>query len=292
MPGLLTALEAYPWGCTEQIVSRAMPLLYFAETARALGIGAGRQVGRADRRGDPRRAGQPDRLRAASACGRAEPRRQLARRLCDRLPVAGPARSGHAVPDRAFEAALANLGNLVNAYGDFENGGEDLAYALMVLAREGRASIGDLRYYADTRGGGLRDAARAGPARRSRWRSPATSRGRTRCSGWPRPGAAAGEPEQLWRADFGSGLRDAAGVLALAAEAGSAAVDAGGAGRRSSPRPGAVRSPQESLWSLLAAHALDRRGAGRGDRWSTTRRSAGRRCALDAADGRRRRRCA
>ena len=55
------------------------------------------------------------------------------------------------MPDRAFEAALGNLSNLVNAYGDFEKGGEDLAYALMVLAREGRAAIGDLRYYADTR---------------------------------------------------------------------------------------------------------------------------------------------
>ena len=58
---------------------------------------------------------------------------------------------GHAVPDRAFQSALGNLANLVNAYGDFEKGGEDLAYALMVLAREGRAAIGDLRYYADTR---------------------------------------------------------------------------------------------------------------------------------------------
>ena len=55
------------------------------------------------------------------------------------------------MPDRAFQSALGNLANLVNAYGDFEKGGEDLAYALMVLAREGRAAIGDLRYYADTR---------------------------------------------------------------------------------------------------------------------------------------------
>ncbi len=56
----------------------------------------------------------------------------------------------------------------MNAYGDFEDGGEDLAYALMVLAREGRASIGDLRYYADTRADAVRDAAGAGAARAMR----------------------------------------------------------------------------------------------------------------------------
>ena len=30
-------------------------------------------------------------------------------------------------------------------------GGEDIAYALMVLAREGAASMGDLRYFADVK---------------------------------------------------------------------------------------------------------------------------------------------
>ena len=34
---------------------------------------------------------------------------------------------------------------------DFDKGGEDRAYALYVLARNGRAPIGELRYYADTR---------------------------------------------------------------------------------------------------------------------------------------------
>ena len=34
---------------------------------------------------------------------------------------------------------------------DFEKGGEDRAYALYVLARNGRAPVGELRYYADTR---------------------------------------------------------------------------------------------------------------------------------------------
>ena len=37
-PGLLTALNQYPYGCTEQITSKAMPLLYFEELSDALGL--------------------------------------------------------------------------------------------------------------------------------------------------------------------------------------------------------------------------------------------------------------
>ena len=49
----------------------------------------------------------------------------------------------------AFALALDNLRNRINYAPDFDNGGEDIAYALLVLAREGAASMGDLRYYAD-----------------------------------------------------------------------------------------------------------------------------------------------
>ena len=152
VPGLLTALEAYPWGCTEQIVSRAMPLLYFAATAEGLGHRRARPTieARLDE-GDPRRPRQPDRHRRLRPLERRGERRRLARRLRHRLPLprAGAgARGARTAPSRRRSATSTNL---VNAYGDFEKGGEDLAYALMVLAREGRAAIGDLRYYADTR---------------------------------------------------------------------------------------------------------------------------------------------
>ena len=46
-----------------------------------------------------------------------------------------------------------NLRNRVNYAPDFDKGGEDIAYALMVLAREGAARMGDLRYYADVKAG-------------------------------------------------------------------------------------------------------------------------------------------
>ena len=50
-----------------------------------------------------------------------------------------------------FNQALDRLQNFVSYAQDFEKGGEDRAYALYVLARNGRAPIGELRYYVDTR---------------------------------------------------------------------------------------------------------------------------------------------
>ena len=59
--------------------------------------------------------------------------------------------AGYDVPREGFNQALDRLQNFIAYAEDFEKGGEDRAYALYVLARNGRAPIGDLRYYADTR---------------------------------------------------------------------------------------------------------------------------------------------
>ena len=55
------------------------------------------------------------------------------------------------MPELARTIALDNLSNRLSYADDFTNGGEDIAYALYVLARTGRASLGDLRYYAETK---------------------------------------------------------------------------------------------------------------------------------------------
>ena len=253
VPGLLTALEAYPWGCTEQIVSRAMPLLYFTATAEGLGIARAAEV---EARLDE---GVRDVLANQGGTGgfglwSAETGGDgwLDAYVTDFLSRARA--QGRDVPDRAFEAALGNLTNLVNAYGDFEKGGEDLAYALMVLSREGRAAIGDLRYYADTQA----DAFATPLAQAQLGSALALAGDQPRADAMFRragAGAAAGEPEQLYRADYGSGPRDAAGVLALAVEAGSDAIDRQALAAVVTA-PGVERSTQEQLWTLLAAHAL------------------------------------
>ena len=56
------------------------------------------------------------------------------------------------MPELALRRSLDNLRNQVNYQADFDKGGEALAYALMVLAREGAAAVGDLRYYVDVKG--------------------------------------------------------------------------------------------------------------------------------------------
>ncbi|MEM7424415.1 MAG: alpha-2-macroglobulin family protein, partial [Pseudomonadota bacterium] len=43
-PGLLTELDRYPYGCTEQTTSRALPLLYLSEVAGAIGMTAARDL--------------------------------------------------------------------------------------------------------------------------------------------------------------------------------------------------------------------------------------------------------
>ena len=252
VPGLLSALDLYPFGCTEQLVSKAMPLLYFGAMAGMLGQPGEGDI--ADRIATAIRGVLANQAGAGSfglwQPGGGDP--WLDAYATDFLSRARAL--GHPVPDRAWEAALTNLSNLVNAYGDFETGGEDLAYALMVLAREGRASIGDLRYYADTRAEAFATPfAQAQLGLALAWygdqpRADAMFR-------LASAGAVAGEPEMVWRADYGSGLRDAAGVLTMAAEARTGAVDTAGlVGLVTAP--GAVRSTQESLWTLLAAHAL------------------------------------
>ncbi len=262
VPGLLTALDRYPYGCTEQLTSRAMPLLYYADLARALELpGASDLDARLEEAvtavlGNQARDGGFGLWSASSGD------LWLEAYVTDFLSRARA--QGVAVPEQRFQSALDNLRNRVNAAPDFDIGGEGIAYALMVLAREGAASIGDLRYYADARaenfatplalaqlGAGL--AAYGDPRRADAMFRAAGDQLRDM-------------PEHTnWRADYGSDLRDRAAVLALAAEAGSEGVDqvtlAGQVAQQL--RPGRDRSTQEMLWAVLAAHALqDAGGAG------------------------------
>ena len=57
----------------------------------------------------------------------------------------------YAVRQQSFNQALDRLPNYISYAQDFERGGEARAYALYVLARNGRAPIGELRYYVDTK---------------------------------------------------------------------------------------------------------------------------------------------
>ena len=256
--GLLRALDRYPYGCTEQVASQAMPLLYFEPVARALGLERSDTV-------DRRIAEAIDQVlsRQGSEGGFGlwqtfDGDFWLDAYVTDFL---GRARAqGHDVPERAFGTALDNLRNGVNIAPDFDSesngGGVALAYALMVLAREGAAAIGDLRYYADVKGddfGTPLAAAQLGAALAFYGEQERADAMFGRAAAMLRSGP--GEEEQAWRMDYGTGLRDAAAVLTLAAEAGSEAVDRDALAAMVAA-PDRVRSTQEAAWTLLATHAL------------------------------------
>jgi len=253
-PSLLSALDRYPYGCTEQVTSQAMPLLYFDTVAEALGLGGAERA----------------RDRVAQAVERVLSRQSSSGSFGLWYPDSGDfwldayvadflsrARArGHAVPDQAFAMAMDNLRNRINYAPDFDEGGEDVAYALMVLAREGAARMADLRYYADVKAEafatplalaqlGAALAAYGDPTRADRMFAAAERRSV----------ALTGPEPQLWRADYGTRLRDRAGLLALAVEAGSTAVDAAALSDALSAA-GPHLSTQEQVWTLLAARAL------------------------------------
>jgi uncharacterized protein YfaS (alpha-2-macroglobulin family) len=264
-PGLLASLDRYPFGCTEQITSRALPLLYFDEMAQVMELkGADNLQQRIDEALVEILANQSA-TGGFGLWGPGEGDFWLDAFVTDFLSRARA--QGYAVPDLAFKNALANLRNQVNYAPDFSaetnGGGEALAYALMVLAREGAAAIGDLRYYADVKGDDFATPlaqAQLGAALAS-YGDQARADAMFRKAGAKLEALSGPETEQLWRVDYGTRFRDAAAVLTLAVEAGSNAVDREALTDRIAVQGGTL-STQEATWALLAANALiDRPGA-------------------------------
>ncbi len=258
VPGLLQQLDRYPYGCTEQVTSGALPLLYMSNLAQDAGLGTLPEI-------DAKIAQGIDRVLARQASNgafgmwRAETGAfWLDAYVSDFLWRAKE--QGHVVPPRALALAFDNLRNRVNFAPDFDSGGEDIAYALLVLARAGAAQMGDLRYYADTKAEafatpmaaaqlGAALAAYGDPVRADRL--------------FARAGALllTSPDRNQWRDDFGSGFRDRAAVLTLAAEAGSNAIDLGSL-TQSLQTQGRDLSTQEAAQVVLAAHALGRTTSG------------------------------
>ncbi|SHK35351.1 hypothetical protein SAMN05444000_12634 [Shimia gijangensis] len=254
-PGLLQALDRYPYGCTEQVTSKALPLLYFDTITSSLGLG---ERGKVQERIDQAIAVVLTRQATNGAFGlwyADSGDFWLDSYVSDFLSRAKA--KGYSVPDIAFRQAMDNLRNRINYAPDFDDGGEDVAYALMVLAREGAANMGDLRYYADVKAdhfGTPLAAAQLGAALAYYGDQTRADRMFAKAA-WQLDRHWDEAPSNFWRADYGTQLRDAAGALTLAVEAGSDVLDrqiwatrVGGAARN--------MSTQESVWSLMAAHAL------------------------------------
>ena len=253
---LLAALDRYPFGCSEQIASRALPLLYVNDLATSAQLALDTSVDQRIRDSIERllaRQGSNGSFGLWSAGGDDV---WLDSYVTDFLTRARE--RGFAVPDIAFKLALDRLRNFVgNAEDPTKDGGRNLAYALYVLARNGAAPVGDLRYFADTKLdaiatpiaqaqiaaalGMLGDRARAERVYTAALASLA-----------PRPVLDYG------RTDYGSVLRDAAALVTLASEGAAPRVTITGAVERVEAARGLTpyTSTQENAWMVLAARAL------------------------------------
>ena len=151
-PAVLQSLERYPYGCSEQTVSRAMPLLYANRLASAEHLAIdpdldGRISAAIDKEMTRQGANGAFGLWAADSEG---DDLWLDAFVTDFLTRARE--RSFAVPQIGFDNALDHLRNgVAQRHRSRRRRGEPLAYALYVLARNGRPVIGDLRYLADTK---------------------------------------------------------------------------------------------------------------------------------------------
>lgn len=257
IPGLLTSLDRYPYGCTEQTTSRALPLLYMSELAKQAGMPMQDSEEELHKRIQEAIYKVLNNQSSSGSFGLWSPDSGdlwLDAYVTDFLTRAREQKFD--VPQQPMISALDNLQNALSYDVSIKDNGNSIAYAFYVLSRNRRASIADLRYYADTRldefetplaraqlGASLAlygDGARSEKAFASAFRL-------------------ANKGNISWaRSDYGSHLRDGAAILALAAE--------------SRPVPSIVpelvkvvgglsnetryTSTQEQAWLLLAAKGL------------------------------------
>ncbi|MEW5964141.1 MAG: alpha-2-macroglobulin [Pseudomonadota bacterium] len=254
VPGLLAQLDRYPYGCAEQTVSRALPLLYSNLVASRIGLGTDKELKARVEKAIDRVMEMQDGSGAFGAWGPASEDVWLTSYVTDFLTRAKE--TGYAVPAGRLGQALDRLQNFVSYAQDFDKGGEDRAYALYVLARNGRAPIGELRYYVDTR----LDRFASPLAKAQLGAALAMMADRERAERAFRAAMAEldKQPVEVARADYGSSIRDGAALVTLAAETGIAKGDtprlvdvvAKAYGART------YTSTQEQAWLLMAAKAL------------------------------------
>ena len=266
---LLKSLDRYPFGCSEQITSRALPLLYVNEIATEAHLALDGAI-------DQRIRDSIDRVLARQASngsfglwGLGGDDIWLDSYVIDFLTRARE--RGFAVPDTAFKLGLDRLRNFVgNTDEAKKTGGRDLAYALYVLARNGAAPLGDLRYIADSR---LADLAT--PIAKAQVAAALGMLGdRVRAERvYNAAFDSLAKPTQLEmfsRSDYGSTLRDAAAIVTLASETGGPRPAITGALQRIEQSRAFISytSTQEDAWMVRrACH-----GEGREQRDARSRR--------------------
>jgi hypothetical protein len=253
---ILQALDRYPHGCSEQITSRAMPLLYVNELAAGAHLAQDENVDQRIKDAIERLLARQSSNGSFGLWSAGGDDAWLDAYVTDFLTRARE--KGFAVPDVLFKNALDRIRNsVVNANEPEKDGGRNLAYGLYVLARNGAAPVGDLRYLADTK---LKDIAT--PIAKSQLAAALALVGdRNRAE---RVYASALDdlaPKpvlEFGRVDYGSSLRDAAALVSLGAEGNAPHATITQAVMRVEAARGLTpyTSTQENAWMVLAARAL------------------------------------
>jgi hypothetical protein len=253
---LLNALDRYPFGCSEQVTSRAMALLYVNELAGQAHLALDGDLDQRIRDAIQRLLARQDSNGSFGLWSVGGDDAWLDAYVTDFLTRARELK--FEVPDAGYKLAIDRLRNFVaRASEPGKDGGRELAYSLYVLARNGSAPIGDLRYYADVKIGDF-----ATPIAKAQIAAALAMLGdKARADKVYLAALDAISPQpklDLGRDDYGSVLRDSAALVTLASEGRAAQrtiddavvrVDAARALSKST-------STQEDAWLVLAARAL------------------------------------
>jgi uncharacterized protein YfaS (alpha-2-macroglobulin family) len=259
IPALLMALDRYPYGCAEQTTSRALPLLYLSELSRKNGVADDPEVKTRVQEALYRVLSYQSSAGSFGLWSPGSGDRWLDAYVSDFLTRARE--QGYEVPDQALSQALENLQNALAYDVNIKDQGGSIAYSLYVLARNRKASISDLRYYADTM---LADfptpMSKAHLAAALSLYGDAPRARNVFASALQMTEQSIAKPVSLSRSDYGSSLRDGAAVLALAAESRPVppVVPALAEAVAKQARGKRYTSTQEQAWMLLAARALQK----------------------------------
>ncbi|MGE0716158.1 MAG: MG2 domain-containing protein [Alphaproteobacteria bacterium] len=257
--GLIRELDRYPYGCVEQTTSVAMPLLYLADVAREWQL-PGKRVDAKDRI-DAALRKLADLQQTDGSFGLwsvfddSDP--WLTAYVLDFFARARD--QGHLVPDVALKNAADYLAAVVRRNPQTPRDMAAHAYAYYALARARAGDPGGARYFHDVYLNRLPTSlamAQVGAA------LALYGDGARAATAFAAATAAPSPIAQVSYLNYGSELRDRAGVLALAAEVGVPIQRAATFAEDIAQRFARQRwtSTQEKTWLLLAANALARSG--------------------------------
>jgi uncharacterized protein YfaS (alpha-2-macroglobulin family) len=259
---LVNALDRYPFGCSEQITSRAVALLYVNELAQEARLNLDDAIDQRIRDGISSLLARQGANGSFGLWSTGGDDVWLDAYVTDFLTRARERK--FEVPEAAFKLALDRLRNYVAQSPEPKrDGGYNLAYALYVLARNGLAPVGDLRYLADVKLGEITTP--IAKAQIAAALAMLGDKGRSEVVYAAALGAIAPQPvPEIGRVDFGSALRDSAALVTLASESGAPRTTIDGAVQRIDAARGLTRytSTQEQAWLVLAARALNKETSG------------------------------